>query len=213
MVQRRFARAALLVAALYAARQYYRNWGTTKQECQTRLAGDELVADPVVQATEAVWIDAAPPSVWPWLLQLGQDRAGIYSYELLGKLLGVPARNAGHVHPEWQQLAVGDVVRLTPKGWMGRSDGVALSVVEIVPEKHLVLAATRPNLPWDAVWSFHIVPYGDDRSRLLTRARSGLRHPGEVLGMEAARPFAVLMLRATLLGIKHRVERSDFDGQ
>lgn len=172
-----------------------------------RLPGDELVADPVVQATQAVWINAAPSAVWPWLLQIGQDRAGIYSYRLLEKLVGLRGHNGDRVHPEWQQLAVGDVVRLTPNGWMGRRDGVMLTVAEIVPEKHLVLRATRPSLPWDAVWSFHVVPHWDDRSRLIARARSGLRHPGEVLGMEAVRPITALMMRGTVLGIKHRVER------
>lgn len=172
-----------------------------------RLPGDELVAEPVVQATEAVWIDAAPSAVWPWLLQIGQDRAGIYNDGLLGKLIGVRSDNGDRVHPEWQQLAAGDVVRLTPEGWMGRRDAVTLTVADVVPGKHLVLRATRPSLPWDAVWSLHVMPHWDDRSRLLARARSGLRHPGEVLGMEAARPITVLLMRATLLGVKHRAER------
>ena len=73
-----------------------------------RLPGDQLVGDPVIQATEAVWIDASPSAVWPWLLQMGQDRGSLYS-EALANLIGLRFHNADRVAPEWQQLAVGDV--------------------------------------------------------------------------------------------------------
>ena len=78
-------RVAGAVALLYAARRYYRNWGTTKEECQLWLPGDELVRRPAVQTTEGVWIDAPPKAIWPWLVQMGQDRGGLYSYERGGE--------------------------------------------------------------------------------------------------------------------------------
>ena len=62
---------AIASAGLYAARRYYRNWGTTKEECETTLPGDELVDDPVLQTTEGVSIDAPAADVWPWLVQMG----------------------------------------------------------------------------------------------------------------------------------------------
>jgi hypothetical protein len=203
---RRIAHIAALIALLYAARRYYRNWGTTKEECRMRLPGDELVGDPALQATEAVWIDAPPSAVWPWLIQMGQNRGGLYSYQALQNLLGLRVHNADRVHPEWQQLAVGDVVRLAPEGWMGLRDGLTLSVEAIAPERSLVLRATPPDLP-QAVWSFHLQPHWDDHSRLLARARVGLRHPGEVFAMELARPVIALMTRGVLLGIKRRAQR------
>jgi hypothetical protein len=72
-------RPVLIAAGLYAARRYYRNWGATKEECSMRLPGDELVRAPVVQATEAVTIDAPASSVWRWLVQMGQDRGGVFT--------------------------------------------------------------------------------------------------------------------------------------
>jgi len=156
---RRITETAALFAMLYAARRYYRNWGATKAECQMRLPGDALVADPAIQTTEAVYIDAPSSAVWPWLLQIGQDRGGFYGCEGLRNLAGLRHRDADRVHPEWQQLAVGDVVRLAPEGWMGLPDGLTLSVAEIVPEKYIVLNATRPDLRWNAVWSFHLQPH------------------------------------------------------
>jgi hypothetical protein len=188
-VRKRIAETAAALAMLYGARRYYRNWGATKAECRMLLPGDTLVANPAIQTTEAVYIDAPVSAVWPCLLQMGQSR---------------------HVdldHPESQQLAVGDVIRLAPEGWLGLPDGVTLTVAEIVPEKYVVLNATRPDLRWNAVWSFHVQPHWEDRVRLLTRARIALRHPGEVFAMELVRPVIALGTRGLLLGIKHRVER------
>jgi hypothetical protein len=203
---KRFSQIAALIAVLYATRRYCRNWGATKEECQVRLPGDELVGDPVIQVTEAVWVDAPPSAVWPWLLQMGQDRGGIYSCQALENLFGLRFRNADRVHPEWQHLAVGDVVRLAPNRWMRLRDGLTLSVDAITPERSIVLRATTPNLP-KAVWSFHLQRHGNGRSRLLARARVGLRHPGEVFAMELVRPVVALATRGVLLGIKRRVQR------
>ena len=75
-------------ALLYAARRYFRDWGTTKAESSGKMPGDELLSAPVLQATEAVWIDAGAESVWPWLVQMGQERGGLYSFEKLENAVG-----------------------------------------------------------------------------------------------------------------------------
>ena len=204
---KRITQTAALFAMLYGARRYYRNWGATKGECEMRLPGDTLVGDPAVQTTEAVYIDAPPSSVWPWLLQMGQDRGGFYGFEGLKNLAGLRHRDTDRVHPEWQQLAVGDAMRLAPEGWWGLPGGVTLNVADIVPEKYVVFSSTSEDLPINGVWSFHLQPHWEDRVRVLTRARIALRHPGEVFALELARPVIALGTRGLLLGIKHRVER------
>jgi hypothetical protein len=196
-----------LLTVLYGARRYYRNWGATKGECEMPLPGDDLVGDPAVQTTEAAYIDASPSAVWPWLVQMGQDRAGFYGLEGLKDLAGLHHSDADRVHPEWQQLCVGDTVRLAPEGWAGLPAGIALSVTEIVSEKCIVLHASGEGLRWNAMWSFHLQPHWEDRVRLLTRTRIALRHPGEVFVLELARPVIALGARGFLRGIKHRVER------
>lgn len=196
---------AVASAGLYAARQYFRNWGTTKEECDTPLPGDELVGQPAVQTTEGIWIEAPAADVWPWLVQMGHDRAGMYSYEKLENLAGIKHRNADRIHPEWQHLAVGDEIRLIPRGWMGLSDGLAMPVVQLVEGEAIVLQM-RP--PLDGVWSFHVIPRWEDRCRLLVRTRMRMRVPGEAVGAEAISPVMSLMTRGMLLGIKKRVEQS-----
>ncbi|WAC94334.1 SRPBCC family protein [Mycobacterium sp. Aquia_213] len=183
-------RTVALVAVLYAARQYYRNWGTTKEECLLRLPGDALIGDPVVQTTEAIYIDSPQSTVWALLTQMGQDQEGA---ERIGR--------------ELQHLEPGDVMRLAPSGWPGLKNGLRMCIAEIEPEQYIVLRATRPSLLWDAVLSIHLLPHWEDRVRLLVRVRIGLRRPGEVLAVELARPLVALTTRRSLIELKHRVER------
>ncbi|KAA0079359.1 SRPBCC family protein [Mycolicibacterium sp. P9-64] len=203
---RRLTLAAGIALALYGARRYFRNWGTSKDECRMRLPGDELMRQPVLQSTEGVWIEQSPAKVWPWLVQMGQGRGGLYTYEPLENLLGRHDRNADHIHPEWQHLEPDDVVRLAPKGWMGLREGVALTVAEVIEEQAIVLHVAPPALPWETVWSFHLIPHWDDRCRLIVRSRVGLRHPGEVLVAEMAGPATALMTRGMLRGIRRRAQ-------
>jgi hypothetical protein len=196
---------------LYGARRYFRDWGTTKAEFESRLPGDRLVHPPVIRATEAVDIEAPAEDVWPWLVQMGQDRGGLYSYERLENTLGLRYRNADRLHEEWQRLAEGDAVRLVPRGWLGIDDGVEMRVVELVDGKGvegkcIVLLAEPPQVPFTMVWSFHLMRRGADRCRLLIRSRMGLRHPGEVLLAEVLGPARALLTRGMLIGIKRRVE-------
>ena len=137
---------------------------------------------------------------------MGQDRGGLYSYETLENFVGLDYHNADRIHPEWQHLAPGDVMRLAPKGWFGLRDGIVTTVVDVTEQQSIVLRMTPPEHLWDAVWSFHLIPHWEDRCRLLIRTRIRLRHPGEVLVTELAGPAKALLTRGILLGIKRRVE-------
>lgn len=192
-------------ALLYAARRYFRDWGTTKAESSGKMPGDELLASPVLQATEAVWINAPAETVWPWLVQMGQNRGGLYSFEKLENALGLRYHSADRIHPEWQSIAVGDVVRLVPKGWLGLADGIELRVADLIDGQSIVLRG-QPQLPWDVMWSFHVVPHWDDRCRLLIRSRLALRHPAEMVVAELVGPARAFITRGILLGIKRRAE-------
>ena len=198
-------RVAGAITLLYAARRYYRNWGTTKDETKTTLPGDELVRRPSVQSTEGVWIDAPPAAIWPWLVQIGQDRGGVYTLDTVADLIGLDYENADRIHPEWQQLVAGDTIRIAPQGWMGLRHGLTLTVEQVIEESTLVLRGTPPGFPWETVWSFHLLPRWQDSCRFLIRTRTRLRHPGEVLGVELAGPVTSLVTRGLMLGIKRRV--------
>ena len=112
----------LLLAAvfLYAfvARPWFMNWGATEEEQTAVMPGDHLVPRPISRATRAVTVQAPPDKVWPWLVQLGQDRAAFYSYTWLENLLGIDYHNADRIHPEWQDLGRGGFIRSAPRGFL-----------------------------------------------------------------------------------------------
>lgn len=203
---KRLTEMAGVFAVLYAARRYYRNWGTSKGECHARMPGDELVGDPVVQVTEAIWVDSPPSVIWPHLLRIGQDRGSRNGYQELESSAGLRMRADDGRDPTWEQLTVGETLRLKPRGWMGLRDGLSLRIDAITPERSIVLRATSPNLP-DTMWSFHLEPHWATHTRLLARARIGLRRPGEIVAIELARPVIALAMRKVLLDIKRLVQR------
>jgi hypothetical protein len=68
--------AAAGVGVLARARRQLRNLGATRAERRATLPGDEIVPGARGRSTMAVTIDAPPSAVWPWLVQMGCDRAG-----------------------------------------------------------------------------------------------------------------------------------------
>lgn len=191
-------------ALLVAARRTLRNWGATKAECRAELPGDECVPDPATVITRAVTVEAPANEVWQWLVQIGQNRGGMYSYQGIENLLGLDIHNADRIQPEWQQLSEGDQIWLVRPGWLGIAGGLALTVFEVVEGRSIVLF----EKPWHAVWSFHIHPLSASRCRLISRSRAPRGHGFARLAGELVDPVTLVMTRKMLLGIKARAERS-----
>ncbi len=194
-------------ASVLESARALRNWGSTGAERSMALPGDELVPAPADQTTRAVGVDAPAEVVWSWLVQIGQDRGGMYSYDRLENLLGLHIHSADRIREEWQHLAVGDRVRLVPPGWMGMKAGVSLPVALVDPPRSLVLREQPPEFPWDAVWSFHVLEDGPQRVRLVSRGRSARRGPAARVAAAAMDPVTLVMTRRMLLGIRDRAER------
>jgi hypothetical protein len=191
-----------VAAALFAARYVLRNWGATKAESRAVLFGDENVPEPASVTTRAVTIDAPAAEVWRWLVQIGQDRGGMYSYEWLENLVGLDIHNTDQIRSEWQDLKPGDKVRLVRPGWLGMPEGYALTVQAVDPGRSLVLQVE----PWHAVWSFHVHPLGRYACRLISRGRAPRTEGLARLVDELGDPITLVMTRKMLLGIKQRAE-------
>ena len=99
-----------LAAYAFFVRPWHLKWGATEEELNMSLPGDGLVQNPKLNATHAITINAPVRDVWPWLVQVGQNRGGFYSYTWLENLVGCEMRNADQIVPEWQELKVGDEV-------------------------------------------------------------------------------------------------------
>lgn len=178
-------------------RPWHLSYGATDEEARRPLPGDDLMAAPSVVSTRAVTIDAAPRDVWPWLVQMGQDRGGLYSYTWIENLFGLDIHNADRIVPAWQDLAVGDTVRLSQKRF-------ALVVRHLQPQRSLVFEFADGG--W--VWSFHLEPAGDGSTRLLVRNRwtSLWSGPGWQVTFWALEPSAFIMEQRMLRGIASRAE-------
>lgn len=151
-----------VVAATYPS---LRTWGSTRAELTMSLPGDAEPRASGFELQHAVTIDAPAEDVWVWLVQLGQDRAGFYSYDQLERAAGLGIRNVSEVRPEWQTLAIGDVVRATPPNYMGGLvDEVAWAVGDVTPERALVLENRG---------SFVLRPISDERTRFIIRSKMG----------------------------------------
>ena len=107
------------VAASVTLWPWHRAWGTAPHEWSTALPGDSKPRQPQFEILHAVAIDAPPSAVWPWLVQIGHDRAGFYSYDWLERLFGVEIHNVQVIRPEWQTLHAGDAVYATQENYLG----------------------------------------------------------------------------------------------
>jgi hypothetical protein len=188
-----------------AVRPWMDRWGSTADERSRPLPGDELVPD-AEQQTHAITIDAPAAAVWPWLLQMGQGRGGFYSHDRLERLIGADIRNANEIHPEWQDLAVGDLMRtyrpvprFEPLGWI---------VAALEPERVLVVREPERGGVINSSWAF-VLEDDASRTRLLSRwrfRRRGVTHAA--FKWLVFDPAHFVMETRFLRGLKRRVERS-----
>jgi hypothetical protein len=185
-------------------------WGATDEEVALALPGDEFVEEPAAQLTRAITIEATREEVWPWIVQLGADRGGFYTYDRLENLFGLDIHSADAIVDEWQHLEVGHVVyadRAQTSGWY---------VVDLLPQEALVLkvgdpAAGRPfrrdeKLKWEFQWTFALRDTPAGGTRLLVRERVAFDSAITRAIMAPIGPVSFVMTRGMLLGIKARVE-------
>ncbi|WP_224335748.1 hypothetical protein [Haloprofundus halobius] len=205
-LRRLVALAALaVVTTLYRhlIRPWHMSWGATTAERRSALPGDDLLDDALAESTRAVTIAAPPERVWPWLVQLGQGRAGFYSYDWLENLVGADIHNAERILPDEQRLAVSDTVRLAPEDYFVRPPVTTLTVRELDAGRILVLQGFDGG-----TWAFVLEPIAEGTTRLLVRSRAApiRSRPGRLLHSLVYEPVHFLMERKMLLGIKARSE-------
>ena len=150
-------------------RPWYIRWGASEQEERLHIASDALTAEPALQTTRSVEIDAPAPVVWSWLAQVGRDRSGFYSYDFLERFVGFDVHNVYTIRPEWQrERPLGALVRAAPPDFMGGRFGPDFGwrVAMWQPNDLLALRATILD------WAFKLVPVSARTTRLLVRARS-----------------------------------------
>jgi proline iminopeptidase len=195
-----------------AARPVLRHWGTTLDERTRILPGDGLVPGEGSISTMAVDIRAPAAAVWPWLAQMGTDRAGWYSWD---RLDNGGRRSAQELDASWTHVNEGDRLATVP----GRS---WFDVAHVEPDRSLVLRASldlrgrpfdpgagRPRGFVDARWEFFLDPRSDDTTRLIVRsgASSGPRGLSDIMNWLFWHPAHVVMQLRQLHQLRLRCEQ------
>jgi hypothetical protein len=216
MLARRLLPAALAVGAYaFFVRPRMLMAGATYQEVDSPYPGAELIPGSSRGGTMATTIDAPPSAVWPWLVQMGCDRAGWYSWDLLDNG-GAPS--AERIHPEWQELRVRDRLQSTPSGsgWF--------EVAALDPERFLALRApidvraarpfdtggVRPRVYTDSVWCFQLKELPGERTRLLVSGY-GVERPRALLAVIDClfwEPAHWIMQKRQFKNLARRAERT-----
>jgi len=210
------AAAVLAVAYDRMLRPWHQHWGMTPDELGRTWPGDELVPNATSDATHAVTINAPAAKIWPWIVQIGQDRAGFYSYTELENLVGCEMRNADQLVPEWQERKVGDMVWMTPKEKFRGVGRMEIAILE--PNRAMILVPprdvppeARPGGGANGTWGFILDPIDQHSTRLIMRGR-GERQPrarDRILGYAFWEPAHFVMERKMMLSLKQRAESTN----
>jgi hypothetical protein len=191
---------------------WHERWGANDEEVVASLPGDDLISEPAGQITRAIEISAPRETVWPWVIQLGADRGGFYSYDWLENLFRLGIHSTNVVVPEWQERAVGDLMHADARGNNG------WYVMDVQPPDALVVQmanvaegrpfrrAERPYMEF--TWAFILREQGTQTTRLLVRERVSF---GSRLARAVGGPVGLVsfvMTQRMMRGIKHRAEVS-----
>jgi hypothetical protein len=178
--------AAVSLLYYWIYRPWLLSWGATIEEVNRPMSGDDILQKPIFVATRAISIEATPEVIWPWIFQIGYQRAGFYSYDRLDND-GIHSSN--HILPAYQGLQLGDLIPMTRE--------INAVVTELNPPHSVVMDFQ----PWVWAWGLYETDLG--HTRLITRV---YYRSERIITNFMVDIFEIFMMRKCLLGIKQRVE-------
>jgi hypothetical protein len=199
----------LLAALLTLVRPWYLGWGSSPDDRLRLLPGSEHMPGSI-NNTRGIEIAAPASQVFAWVAQLGQDRAGFYSYTDLEDLVGCEMPDVRQLDPALQRWKLGDKLWMYPPDKLGGMGHASLVYLE--PERAFVFGTSSPvdaagSAPTGG-WAFVVEPTGVSSARLLTRGSGGAAP--SLLGAAYTRtvfePLHFAMERRMLEGIKGLAE-------
>jgi hypothetical protein len=161
---------------------WMRTWGATEAEINAVLPGDEIVPEANIRSTKGITVQAPPQAIYPWLLQIGVDRGGMYSYDWLENLFGLNVHTTEQIVPEYQNVQIGDFWRFTPQDYV-LSPGPGLYVQQLIENEAVLLCfgvEGKPNEPCINTWQFVLAPQADGSTRLLLRSNMAIEQEAPI---------------------------------
>jgi hypothetical protein len=187
---------AFIVTYVGFVQPWFMRWGATDAEIAMALPGDSFIPPTTVVSTRAITIHAPAAQVWSWLVQLGQERGGFYSYDWLENLFAAQMHNADRIVPAWQHPQVGDRIFM-----MANPPPVSMAeIVLIEPARVMVLKGG---------WTFFLQPVDEQTTRFIVRYAS-FPVKGNLAGAlfyyPIFEPIHFVMESGMMMGIKQRAE-------
>jgi len=184
-----------IVIGVVFIKPYIFTWGATDQEISMSMPGDHLV--PFISSTRSITINAPISDVWDWIIQLGADRGGFYSYWFIEKPLGYKYREINRVEAEFKDMEVGRIIKASLDPSMSFIE-YNFPVVAVDPGKSFVLKN------WGC---FLLNEIDSTRTRLIVRTHGqSLTSWKDYLDYFFIMPLHYLMERRMMAGIKSRSE-------
>ena len=168
----------------------------TTAEVLASMPGDDLVRRPHAVMDRAFEVSAPPDVVWPWLLQLGKERAGWYLPKRAERLIPRSRRAIRRIDPRWLDLTPGDVI----PDYGGRD--ATFTVHQMARDSVLVFTSRRGQV--DVSWSIQLRPVEKGATRVQLRLRLGpVRH--KWLVDTVGELFDALTIAGMAAGLEERV--------
>jgi hypothetical protein len=195
----------VLVIGFLSVIQAAITWGATPEEVSAALPGDDIAPNAYVSWDNSVTIHAPVEQVWQWIIQMGDKRAGFYSYTFIEKafmqVAGIKGdelkdyyNNADRIHPEWQKPALGEGLIMD-----------TLTIKTYETNRDLVGATEKDDFRWN--WSWHLQPIDSATTRLHVRTR--LQVPANAQSPLVTFAFSAggfVMEQNMIQGIRQRAE-------
>lgn len=185
---------------------WMRTWGATAAEINAPLHGDDIVPAANIRSTKGITIQAPPEAIYPWLLQIGVDRGGMYSYDWLENLFGLDVHTTDRIVPEYQNVQAGDFWRFTPKDYV-LNPGPGLYVRQLIENEAVLLCFGMEGKPDETcfdTWQFVLVPQADGSTRLLLRSNMAIE---QELPIKLTYFVQFIMERKMLLTLRDKAEQ------
>jgi len=165
-------------------RPIFLDWGSSEPIRELSLPGDIFTTGD--QHTRAVLVQATPQELWPWLVQIGQERGGFYSHEWLENLFRADMKNVYSIEERFQQpRTVGDTIWLANKEHY--NGGGYQIIAEITPYQSFVMVGGEDyeritkGVKASGSWAFYLYPETNNTTWLIVRSSSGEISFGEKL--------------------------------
>lgn len=203
----------LLIVYIVGVRPRLVRWGATDNEVEGPFSGADIIPGGTRSGAMAVTIDAPPSAVWPWLVQMGVDRAVWYTWDYWRPW---GRRSADRIHPEWQNISVGyrmpsvpngsvwwEVAALEPERFLGLRMSVDLRGRRLDPRRPM------PGAYSDSLWAFLLRELPGERTRLVVSGYWAFRPRWlqGIVGFLFVEPSTWIMQTRQFTGLKRRAER------